>query len=109
MSTVDSVIYDELENLKQAVKELQAEVKALKGEPSKPDFSCALLRLMGGEVNPPVGFLKIKKLKFGDAIPLKLIDTGTGEIKQYIKNTYKSEMKALRIAVREYNKTKETV
>jgi peptidoglycan hydrolase CwlO-like protein len=30
MSTVDSVIYDELENLKQAVKELQAEVKALK-------------------------------------------------------------------------------
>jgi hypothetical protein len=55
-----------VKNLNKAVKELQAEVKALKGEPSKAeqikdlcdnakvyhsDFSCALLRLMGGEYN----------------------------------------------------------
>jgi len=64
---------NEVETLRQVVtlqgemiKELQAEVKALKGEPSRgeqikdlcdnarvnhSDFSCALLRLMGGQSN----------------------------------------------------------
>jgi len=38
-----------------------------------------------------------------------LIDTATGQTKYFLNHKNKEEMKALRIAVREYNKKKETV
>ena len=65
MDTIKAITEEVMRQM-EMIKELQAEVKALKGEPSRAeqikdlcdnakvyhsDFSCALLRLMGGEYN----------------------------------------------------------
>jgi len=66
-------------------------------------------RMIASTVTDTVGFLKLVKGDEGDTFPLKLIDTATGQTKKLLNHKNKLEMKALRIAVREYNKTKETV
>jgi hypothetical protein len=66
-------------------------------------------RMIASRVTDTVGFLKLVKGDEGDTFPLKLIDTVTRQTKHLLNHKNKEEMKALRIAVREYNKTKETV
>lgn len=66
-------------------------------------------RMIAITVTDTVGFLKLVKGDARDTFPLKLIDTATGQTKHFLNHKNKAEMKALRIAVREYNKTKETV
>ena len=68
-------------------------------------FTC----MIASTVTDTVGFLKLVKGDEGDTFPLKLIDTATGQTKKLLNHKNKAEMQALRIAVREYNKTKETV
>jgi hypothetical protein len=66
-------------------------------------------RLIASRVTDTVGYLKLVNGAYGDTFPLKLIDTATGQTKYFLNHNNKEEMKALRIAVREYNKKKETV
>lgn len=66
-------------------------------------------RMIGLRVSKTVGYLKLVNGESGDTFPLKLIDTVTGQTKQLLNHENKEEMKALRIAVREYNKKKDTV
>jgi hypothetical protein len=78
---------DRLEQVAKKAEELLAKVQALK----------------------TVGYLKLVSGESGDTFPLKLIDTATMQTKHLLNHKNKEEMKALRIAVREYNKKKESV
>ena len=57
----------------------------------------------------PQGYLKLVKGELLDTFPLKLVDLATGETKRFFNYKDRAELKELRIAVREFNKRKETV
>ena len=68
--------------------------------------SLFLLRMMCGEIKTK-GYLKLVKGEPMDTFPLKLVDLATGETKVFLNNKSKKQLKALRIAVRQFNKKKE--
>ena len=65
-------------------------------------------RLVFSQVTGVVGYLKVVKGEPMDTFPLKLIDLATGETKRFLNAKSKKQLKALRIAVRDFNKRKET-
>lgn len=65
--------------------------------------SLFVLRMMCGEIHSQ-GYLKLVKGEPMDTFPLKLVDLATGETKRFLNEKSKTQLKALRIAVREFNK-----
>lgn len=68
--------------------------------------SLFLLRMMCGEIETK-GYLKLVKGEPMDTFPLKLIDLATGETKGFLNDKSKKQLKALRIAICQFNKKKE--